>query len=78
MKRREFIGTCVENPFDRIEILAGIVNQAEEISRQTFLEHCVVHEDILRDMRRFPNDYSYYKYKTIYFYDWSAIEHFYN
>ena len=74
---KEFIGTCVENPFRRIETLVEIVDNAQEITKQTFLKHCFVHPDLLADMRRFPNDYSFWKCKNVYYYEWSAIEHFY-
>ena len=75
---KEFIGTCVENPFGRIETLAGIVDRATEITKRTFLKHCLVHPDTLADMRRFPNDYYFAKTGKVYFYEWSAIEHFYS
>jgi len=75
---KDFIGTCVENPFDRIEILTRVVDRATEITKHTFLKQCVVHLDTLADMRRFPNDYCFFKSKNVYFYEWSAIEYFYS
>ena len=73
----EFIGTCVENPFDRIELLVEVVENAKEITKRTFLKNNCVHPDIIKEMRRFPNDYMFYRNKNIDFYEWSAIEHFY-
>lgn len=77
MQTKEFIGTCVENPYGRIETLCEIVENAVQISKKTFLKHCVVHPCTLISMKHFPNDYEYFKCKNVYFYRWSAIEHFY-
>jgi len=74
---KEFIGTCVENPFDRIEELTRIVENGEELDELEFRRHCLIHPDILRDMEQYPNDYAFYKFRDIYYYVWSAIEHFY-
>ena len=78
MKTKEFIGTCVENPFHRIETLCEIVDNAREITKETFLSHCFVHPETLAQMKQYPHDYEYYKYKNIYFYTWSAIEYFFD
>ena len=77
MKTKEFIGTCVENPFGRIETLVEVVDNAIEIIKQTFFRHCFVHPEIAAQIRQYPYDYEFYKYRNIYFYVWSAIEHFY-
>lgn len=74
---KEFQGTCVGNPFGRIERLIEIVDNAIEITKRTFYKHCLIHPDISTQIKRFPNDYGFYKYQGIYFYTWSAIEHFY-
>jgi len=74
---KQFMGTCVENPFGRIETLVEVVENAREITKQTFARHCAIHPDILKQMHQFPNDYEFYKYHNTYFYTWSAIEHFY-
>ena len=77
MKTKNFIGTCVENPFERLEILIKVIDSAKEITKATFLKHCYIYSNILREMKQFPYDFSFYKYNNIYFYTWSAIEHFY-
>lgn len=77
MKSKEFIGTCVENPFERIELLAEIVENAKKIFKKKFFEHCFIHPDIIKAIKQFPNDYEFYQYKDIMFYEWSGIEHFY-
>jgi hypothetical protein len=77
MKSKEFQGTCVENPFRNIETLCDVVEKAIKITKRTFLQHCFIHCEILKNMKQFPNDYEFFKYKNIYFYRWSAIEHFY-
>ena len=78
MVTKEFIGTCVENPFEDDTILYEMVENAKEISKQTFFKHCNITLDHKRMMRDYPNDYQFYKNKNLYFYKWSAIEYFYN
>jgi len=77
MKTKDFVGTCVENPYSQIETLCDIVENAVEITKQTFLKHCFVHPDILKAMRQYPNDYEFFRCANVYFYRWSAIECFY-
>lgn len=81
---KQFVGTCVDNPFGGIETLTGIVeNNSIEISKQTFLRNCSVDEDTIQEMKRFPHDFEFYKSRvpfsrtTVYFFCHSAIEHFY-
>jgi len=75
--KKQFIGDCVGNPFDSVESLSSIIESARDIIKQTFLRNCEVNAILRRDMRAFPNDYSFSKYKGIYFFTWSGIEHFY-
>ncbi len=77
MKTKEFQGTCVENPFGRIEALVKVVEDAIEITKQTFFKHCFIHSKIVAQIKQYPNDYEFFKRRGIYFYRWSAIEHFY-
>lgn len=77
-KEYNFIGTCIvgNNPFgDKID---EIVENAKEITRQTFLKHCNVDPEIKKQMFTYLWDFSYFKNKkeNVYFYEWSAIEHF--
>lgn len=76
-KTKDYQGCCVDNPFDDIAILCEIVENAIEITKQTFLKHCFIHPDTMQDFRQWPRSYVFSKYKNIYFYTWSAIEHFY-
>lgn len=75
---KEFIGTCVGNPFGTSEALDKIIDEAEEITIKEFL---AVTEDITPEleleMRRYPDDFAFYRSGNIYYYEWSAIEHFY-
>jgi hypothetical protein len=79
---KEFIGTCVDNPFYSVGDLCQVVEYGNPISKKTFIANCAVHLDILKAFTKFPHDYEFYHYKGIigdyYFYTWSAIEHFYN
>lgn len=83
--RKEFIGTCVENPFKDIGTLTDIVeNRAKQISRKAFLQQCDIPVELQKEMREYSHDYEFYKSEmpftkqVVYFYTWSAIEHFYN
>jgi len=74
---KEFIGTCVNNPFERIELLVEITEGAKKISKKKFFENCFIHPDIIKIIKKYPYDYEFYQYKDIMFYIWSGIEHFY-
>jgi len=75
---RQFIGTCVENPFGRIDTLCNIVEGAYEITKDVFLSHCYVDELTIEQMEEYPNSYKFYVFEGIYFFSNSAIEYFYN
>ena len=77
MRTKEFIGTCVENPFGNIGALCRITDGGRRVGKKAFFSRCFVHPDIKRQMREYPGDYNFYKYRDVYFYKWSAIEHFY-
>ena len=86
MQDKEFIGTCVENPFNTLDTLVNVVeNYAIQITKATFLKYCIISKDLLKDMARFPDDYEFYKSyehknpksKLIYFFTHSAVEYFY-
>ena len=74
--KKECFGTCVDNPFETVEELSDIIENAHEITKRTFIKRCEVDSEIKAQMRRFPYDYVYYKNGNIYFYTWSVIEHF--
>jgi len=75
---KQFMGTCVENPFRSLWKLNFIIEHGKTISQKEFLVNCQVEPEIELEMRRFPNDYEFYQsYDGIMFYTWSAIEHFY-
>lgn len=74
---KEFRGTCVENPFGSIGDLCTVVENAVRITKRTFFKHCCVHSEIVAQMKQYPNDYEFFNRQNIYFYAWSAIEHFY-
>jgi len=76
--KKQLIGTCVGNPFKSLWKLNFILDNAKEITRQTFFRNCDVDNDTKIGMYEYPNDFEYYKsYEGVYFYTWSAIEHFY-
>ena len=76
----QFIGNCVGNPFSTVEELSNIIDNAREIKKETFLKHCDI--DIMprictysleEAMKKFPYDFTFYKFKKIYFYAHSSI-----
>lgn len=77
MGTKEFRGDCVGNPFGRLARLVEVIDNAREITKLTLFKHCAVAPLVRLDMGRYPNDYTFHKHKNIYFYCWSAIEHFY-
>ncbi len=74
---KTFFGTCVDNPFGILSRLCQVIDNARTISKRTFLRHCFVEPEIVADFERFPYDYEFFSNRGIYFYTWSAIEHFY-
>ena len=85
-KEKVFIATCVNGLNDEqfreyvaedATLLAQLVDNSKEITKNTFLKNCFVEEEIKKAIKQYPHDYCYYKNKNIYFYTWSAIEHFY-
>jgi hypothetical protein len=75
---KQFIGTCVENPFRSVSKLNFIIEHGKGISQKEFLASCEIEPETELEMSRFPNDYEFYQScDGIMFYTWSAIEHFY-
>ena len=72
-----FIWTCVDNPFKDVETLSYVIDNAKQISKQYFFRKCDVDIETKKNMKEYPNDYSYYSQDWIYFFIWSMIEHFY-
>lgn len=84
MKNKKiFRGDYVSNPFDSVEKLSYIIDNSKEISKETFLKNIDIEDftfygkPLKRQMRMFPNDFSFYSYKgKIYFFTHSMIENF--
>lgn len=79
--KKIYQGNCIENPFHTIDKIREVVYNAEEISKSTFLKNVGMTTwgtlDTLKfGMKVFPNDFTYYKYKNIYFFRHSGIEYF--
>lgn len=77
-EKLEFIGDCCNHPFRTVECLTEVIDQAHEITQQTFVRNCHPHEAARKDFNKYPHDYRFFKAAwNLYFYEWSAIEHFY-
>lgn len=76
--KRTFAGTCVHNPFGSIENLQRIIDSGIKCNREHFFRECEVDDEIKKMIKAFPRDFVFYRTKSgVYFYTWSAIEHFY-
>ena len=74
---KEFIGTCVGGIGITTEELSEIIDNGLEITRKAFIAECNIPQEVLDDINRFPNDYTFYTDGRMNWYTWSAIEHFY-
>jgi hypothetical protein len=75
---KEYIGCCVDNPFNSLEELSNIIDNWEEITIKEFLLKTNIENiELLRDFILYPNSFVFYKYNNIYFYENSCIEYFY-
>jgi hypothetical protein len=80
---KTYKGSCVDNPFKTVELLEEVIDNSIEITYKTFKKHCLDDGELHKSVTEFPNDFTFHRYKskhslfTIYFYTWSAIEHFY-
>jgi hypothetical protein len=73
---KKLIGTCGDNPFIPPEAMDRLVENAQEIGAEEFIGQCELEEERIKNMAQQPNDYRFFKNGDIYFYEWSAIEHF--
>lgn len=89
MRRCRYRGNCVSTPHEDLPKLNRMIEQAEDVTRQTFLKH--VDRDDLRDVERqlgydrhmamVSDPYVSYCRSTwgpvpCYFFVWSAIEYY--
>lgn len=73
---KEFIGTCVDNPFRDLGKLCEIIESGRKVSRKKFFDTCNIEDELKKIMRKFVNDFCFFRSGDIWFYEWSAIEHF--
>ena len=88
MRRRPFIGTCVENPFGDIGMLDQVINDAEEITKREFLNNTLasIGEVASPGLRFFKSrDYFWRSEPNVYFYrdylpphEYAGVEHFFS
>lgn len=82
--KKVYRGDCVSNPFRSASELNKVIDNAREITKETFLRNVdginqmKMYGSSLRElMKKYPNDFKYYSYKgRIYFFEHSAIEYF--
>lgn len=78
MDKKAFIGNCVtglddeqfrEYIADDATLLAQLVENSKEITKNTFLKNCCIEKKVKKNMKRFVYyNYAYYKSGNIYFY----------
>lgn len=75
----DFIGTCVDNPFKSNNKLNNVIDNAENVSKDDFLNHVEIDDELLQSIKEYPNDFRFYynKKDDVYFFIHSAIEYFY-
>lgn len=84
LKNYIFIGDCVGNPFEDVNILSEVIDGGKEISRKIFLHNCNVEgiklfgESLEIETKKYPNSFSFYynEEEDVYFFENSAIEYF--
>lgn len=83
MEKKQYQGSCVDNPFHNINRLQEVIDDAKEITKKTFLSHADVDDfkiwghQFKELLKRFPRDFVFYCYKNkIYFFIHSGIEFF--
>jgi len=76
--KKEFVGTCVDNPFKTASALQNIIIGAHCITRKSFLMNCNVPKDVKDLMLSYPHDFGYFRNGEVYYYTHSAIEYFYS
>ena len=64
MSEYTFLGTCVSNPFGRIELLVEFTEKVKKVSKKEFLKCCGdgISERIKEDMDKNPHDYEFARY----------------
>ena len=82
MTKKTYFWNCTNNPFNTLEELSEACESTNEITKEEFLKTCKIENhlytnNIHKDLKYFPNDFSFYKFKEIYFYTHSCIEYFY-
>jgi hypothetical protein len=74
---RYYIGNCINNPFERIELLVEVTERAKTITKKTFLAGVYLDDKIKKNIKDYPDDFEFFSYKGIYFFTHSGIEYFY-
>ena len=50
--KKQFLGNCVNNPFNDAEALSGIVANAEDITQEIFLRDCRINPKLRESMKK--------------------------
>jgi len=74
---KQYIGDCTGGTFSSQEKQDEILFKARKMSKKKFLLECNVDDETKADMKRFPHDYIFWRYKDICFHEWSRIDFFY-
>lgn len=83
--KKPYAGSCIRHPFPNVEILCDVVDNAIEITRDTFIKRAFVGIAQINAFKEYPKDFTFHRGKWrryfgsswVYFYTWSATEYFY-
>ena len=73
---KEYIGSCIDNPFGSVEKLAEVIDNAKKISKKKFRSFVYLTDEEMKNIKLYPYDYEFYQNGKIFFNKHSCIEYF--
>jgi len=79
---RQFIGDCVNNPFNSLDQLERVIDQAIPITRNRFLQNCDIKGmelygiSLSHLIAQYPHDFEFSQSNKVIFFTHSAVEYF--
>ena len=78
---KTFFCDCTNPDYETLGIsdaneFSDLIDEAKEITKEEFLENCEIPEETKELLKRFPDDFDFFRNGDIYFFTHSWIEHF--
>jgi len=73
---KQFIGSCVSNPFGSAEKLSKVLAKGVKYNKVKFIGECDIDMEVISDMRAYTRDYKFFRSGSIRYYELSGIEYF--